>query len=198
MSKYPKLSIEYFANFYNFKWQPNKIDLSPYLDLSWECAECEEINSLNPDNILLEGGGNRFVILCSKCNNQSIVWLMWGLLRKKLITEAAVNEADTSNMNFGIINKTSHVNYKRYPVLRLISNIYKVLAWLSAFSTAIIAILSCTTSRGEYGCLMIILSSLVIGTITVITLLAVSEGIKVFIDIEENTRSIATIMKGDK
>jgi len=75
----------------------------------------------------------------------------------------------------------------RYPALRTIAGIYSVFAWIIGIVAVIIAFIS-WSKDGETGGLMIAIPTLVVGALIVLGLLAASESIKVFIDIEENTR----------
>jgi len=75
----------------------------------------------------------------------------------------------------------------RYPALRTIAGIYSVFAWIIGIVAVIIAFIS-WSKGGETGGLMIAIPTLVVGALIVLGLLAASESIKVFIDIEENTR----------
>ncbi|NUM32670.1 MAG: hypothetical protein HUU47_10165 [Bacteroidetes bacterium] len=76
---------------------------------------------------------------------------------------------------------------KRYPALRTIAGIYYAFAWIIGIVAVIIVFIS--WSKGdETGKLMIAIPTLVVGALIVLGLLATSESIKVFIDIEENTR----------
>ncbi|TEB12894.1 hypothetical protein Psfp_03632 [Pelotomaculum sp. FP] len=70
---------------------------------------------------------------------------------------------------------------ERYPTLRFIASMYKGLAIL----VGVIVIITMFRSNDN---IVLFFGSLVLGAIGVITLLAMSEGIRVFIDIEENTR----------
>ena len=70
----------------------------------------------------------------------------------------------------------------RYPALRTISEAYNLMAFCIGVVTLGAALILCTKSIW-YGLILI-----VVGAITVLGLFAVSEAIKVFIDIEENTR----------
>ncbi|MCX6231140.1 MAG: hypothetical protein NTZ33_06310 [Bacteroidetes bacterium] len=77
---------------------------------------------------------------------------------------------------------------KRYPSLRTIAGIFSVFAWIIGIVTVFIAYIS-WSKGGEAGGLMIAIPILVVGALIVLGLLAASESIKVFIDIEENTRN---------
>lgn len=93
---------------------------------------------------------------------------------------SAQTHTDTSNQNIS----------KKYPALRTLSVIIAIIAWLVAFATIIIILGILSQSRGDGS--WIIPAATLTGLLTFIGLLAYSEVIKVFIDIEENTRRTAT------
>lgn len=70
---------------------------------------------------------------------------------------------------------------KKYPALRIIANIYNGLAWFAAITSFIMA-------WTLVGYIYFFILTIVVGAIVATSLLALSEGIKVFIDIEKNTR----------
>jgi hypothetical protein len=81
----------------------------------------------------------------------------------------------------------------KYPALRVIAVIFKVIAVLIAIGGLIGALLGLVQMAGNgYGAAaaggMILLVSLLYGALGCIYMLAVSEGIGVFMDIEENSR----------
>ncbi|MBM4241884.1 MAG: hypothetical protein FJ150_09540 [Euryarchaeota archaeon] len=86
MSKYPRYSI---SQINSIGWRPNQMNLSIYLDLPWECAECNEENFLTGQSVSLEGDGMRLIAKCSWCRKDSIIKVK-GLLRIQLITEASL------------------------------------------------------------------------------------------------------------
>jgi tellurite resistance protein TehA-like permease len=84
---------------------------------------------------------------------------------------------------------------RRYPALRTLSTILAIVAWLIAFFTLIIvaALFSKSLSHDNYNndngvSTIYPFIAFVVGAILFIVLLAYSEIIKVFVDIEENTR----------
>lgn len=80
----------------------------------------------------------------------------------------------------------NHANsYDKYPALRTISGIYKGFAWITGIVTIIIAVMF--LKFGEYG-IIYSLTSIVLGGLIVLGMLAFGESIMVFIDIEHNTR----------
>lgn len=87
----------------------------------------------------------------------------------------------------------------RYPALRSIANIYKALAYLigAIAAVGIIMGLSYLDNQFQRGFgITLLLQSIIGGAVGFITLLAAAEIIKVFIDIEENTRKTAEIVHG--
>ena len=76
----------------------------------------------------------------------------------------------------------------RYPALRLIARIYRRLAWLVVVLGVIGVIFGFVSLGTVVLGVLLILGSLIGGAIGCVTLLAVSEALMVFIDIEENTR----------
>ena len=116
--------------------------------------------------------------------------------------ESAEGEAKKRNIQFDIgdenieteINKEiqklkTDVVRERYPALRFISGLYRLLAWLFAIATVIVFVYM--LSQGQ----MDVLSGIGVlmgGGIIFVTLLAAAEGIQVFVDIEHNTRISAT------
>ncbi|KLU63311.1 hypothetical protein CEB3_c02910 [Peptococcaceae bacterium CEB3] len=76
---------------------------------------------------------------------------------------------------------------ERYPILRSIASLYKVLAVL----VGILAVILIVMGMGGAPNVGMIIESFIGGLIGVVILLAMSEGITVFLDIEENTRRLA-------
>lgn len=87
----------------------------------------------------------------------------------------------------------------KYPALRIISVLYKVLAILIGMAAFIGFFYGLTRLEGGYRAkaegIRIIISSLISGTIGVIALLAFSELIKLFIDLESNSRVQINLLK---
>lgn len=115
---------------------------------------------------------------------------------------AADEEANKRNLNFNyeevkaetVINEEikklkTDVMSERYPALIFISGIYRLLAWIILIATAII--LFYMLSQGGQMGVPFAVGAILIGGILFVTLLAAAEGIKVFIDIEHNTRITA-------
>ena len=85
----------------------------------------------------------------------------------------------------------------RYPALRFIASIYRLLAYLigiAAFICVFIGLIIALMDDGERGILMIIVG-LLGGFVGFITSLAAAEGIIVFLDIEKNTRNKTSQIK---
>ncbi len=86
---------------------------------------------------------------------------------------------------------------KRYPASRNIAGVISLIAWTVAMIAVIVAIIEFTNLPNNSGGMNMIipLATLLIGAFLVIVLLAQSEMIKVFIDIEENTRKYSDYYK---
>ena len=81
---------------------------------------------------------------------------------------------------------------QRYPALRAIGSVYRILAVLTGIIAVIIIIIGVRQSDADRGIAVgmpLILGGLVGGSVGVISNLAVAEIIRVFLDIEENTRN---------
>jgi len=86
---------------------------------------------------------------------------------------------DKSNQNM------SNSTQNKYPALRIISGIFKVLGWI----IALISVISTFYFLSEEdGIQFLAIASILGGGILTLSFLSISEIIKVFIDIEENTR----------
>lgn len=83
-----------------------------------------------------------------------------------------------------------HAKSIKYPVLQTLSGMISIIAWLIAVLTVIIALALLRNSDGD-GSWILPVGTLAIGAIFSISLFAYSEIIKVFVDIEENTRQAA-------
>lgn len=82
---------------------------------------------------------------------------------------------------------TPITNRYRYPALRTISGIYMVLAWIIGIAAIIVTFYFLSESNTKiFG-----IVSLVIGGLLALGLAAISEAIKVFLDIEYNTRKVS-------
>jgi hypothetical protein len=76
----------------------------------------------------------------------------------------------------------------RYPTLQSIVDILNVVSYIIGFIAAGVSVFLYLNSDSQSG-LIFAVPTLVIGTLIVLGLIALSESIKVIIDIEENTRS---------
>lgn len=87
---------------------------------------------------------------------------------------------------------TSVSDETKYPALRVISGIYKAIAIIVGIGAFIALIYGLSQLEGGYRAratgTSIIISSLISGIIGVIAFLAISEIIKLFIDLEDNSR----------
>ncbi|RJQ56958.1 MAG: hypothetical protein C4526_00220 [Nitrospiraceae bacterium] len=88
---YPKIKIDEFSNLHRIQWRNPQINLSPYLEIEWECAYCGADHPLSKDDVSLEGGGMRLLTECSNCGEQSIIKIKRkGTLNFQLVTEAGI------------------------------------------------------------------------------------------------------------
>lgn len=141
----------------------------------------------------------------SKYTNEQILEI---LKSKKdyqpFLVKGAYEEAKTRNLqsNFEEVNRETAIKEEiqklkfdlvseRCPALRFISGIYKLLAWLILIATVITLFYTQSQAHGQIS-IPFVIGTIVIGGILFVTMLAVAEGIKVFIDIEHNTRITAT------
>ena len=88
----------------------------------------------------------------------------------------------------------------RYPALIFIAKVYKGLAYLVGILAVIGIIVSLSYLEDQFQRgfgITLLIQSIIGGAFGVITLLAASESIKVFIDIEENTRKTTELVRGD-
>ena len=104
------------------------------------------------------------------------------IARKEYLKRKFKNETSDENQD----EEQKGIVGKKYPALRTIAGIYSVFAWIIGIVAVIIAIYF--YSQNQTMGLTIGIPSLIVGALIVLGLLAVSESIKVFIDIEENTR----------
>ncbi len=96
----------------------------------------------------------------------------------------AVKNAEAERTNKIEIGSPSIDNdEKRYPALRTISGIYKVIGWLIVVATVIVAY-----AAGQEDAILAVIA-LVIGALIVLGVFAAAESIMVIIDIEHNTRT---------
>jgi hypothetical protein len=92
---------------------------------------------------------------------------------------------------------------RKYPALRVIAAVYRVLAFVMLFAAAIgvivglvLVIRPSLVNHTQYGLnpgigigLMVVLSSIVSGVFGFVALMAASDSMRVFIDLEANTRA---------
>ena len=93
---------------------------------------------------------------------------------------------------------TSVSEETKYPALRVISGIYKALAIIIGIGAFIALVYGISQLEGGYSAratgTSLIISSLISGIIGVIAFLAISEIIKLFIDLEDNSRKQITLL----
>ena len=147
---------------------------------------------------------------CSKCGSEIVVkFLRKGEFAKcykcGAETPVPVNaiEADeeptyeTIRPRESVILKTEKADYHRYPALRILAVVYKVLAWL-LLVVAIVGLvfiiigMKIFLEEGKaYIGIGLLLFLIIISAVGFASLLAYSESINLFIDIEANARKIA-------
>lgn len=105
-------------------------------------------------------------------------------------------------MQRSALSQPSEMNIPiRYSALNTITNIYTILAVAVAVITVLIVVIELGTGigvlgiEGGIGSLIFVLITLAIGGSIALSLFAAAETIKVFIDIEENTRKAAENIK---
>ena len=86
-----------------------------------------------------------------------------------------------------VVAESSPKSTSRYPALQTLSLIYRIFAYVTGAVALIIAIFGIATIKRGGGTLII--WGILGGLVGVVTNLAIAEGIKVFIAIEENTRN---------
>ena len=80
--------------------------------------------------------------------------------------------------------ETSDENNKRYPALRAIINTYVVFAWICGIALGLVAVFGLLNNQP----IKTSIGALILGALIVVGLRGAAESIRVFIDIEENTR----------
>jgi len=86
-------------------------------------------------------------------------------------------------------DKLSYLSRSKYPALMALSTIYRIIAFVVGIA-AIIAVVA-GIFLIEQGGIALILGGALSGILGVVTNLAIAEGIKVLIDIENNTRKLS-------
>lgn len=108
-------------------------------------------------------------------------------LNKKNI-QIEKNSSDSPVIEKTENQENSTTDKKRYPALRTISVVYKVLAWVAALAGIVGAINVFANNNSDFAAL-IALGYIIGGLFVALIFAAISEGIKLFIDIEHNTRT---------
>lgn len=148
----------------------------------WECSKCGEQIEDNFDSCWNCGIG--------KDGSQPLESQEFVKIKKENMLSRAI-----------IKDKSKQKEQSRYPALQSISATFLILAWIVAILAVIGFIFSLFNLRGNEAVLGVplLIGSLVGGAIIFITLLAASELIELFIDIEKNTRFASlNINKKDK
>ncbi len=104
---------------------------------------------------------------------------------KRGLLEVEKIKSTQNRMNQELKKLQSEVSLDKYPALKFISGVFRLIAWIIAIITVIAAVYLIT--QGDLG-IVSALGVLVGGGILFIIHLAIAELIKVFIDIEYNTR----------
>ncbi len=108
--------------------------------------------------------------------------------------KSEINPMDIDELQFQETNVS-----QRYPALNTISGIYITLAVVVIIITAVISMVELVMGldflgiSGGIGTIIFVLVTIAIGSIIALSLFAASESIKVFMDIEANTRKSAEI-----
>ncbi|MFZ4797711.1 MAG: hypothetical protein ACOYMA_09470 [Bacteroidia bacterium] len=97
-----------------------------------------------------------------------------------------INPVETDNTEESLNNSNVEIDNNRYPTLRTIASLFQVLAMLIVFVAFGLMYFFYSNNN-----IIFLVSALVIGAMFVLMLLAASESIKVFLDIEYNTRKTA-------
>jgi hypothetical protein len=87
-----------------------------------------------------------------------------------------------------MLDASGYTTENRYPALRVISVVFKVLAVLAAVFGLIGALVGVVQMAGDATGGLLALVSLLYGGLLCIYMFAASEAIRVFIDVESNTR----------
>jgi hypothetical protein len=87
-------------------------------------------------------------------------------------------------------SKVEYATSSKYPALQMLSGVIAIIAWIIAVLTVVIVLALLSNLRGE-GSWIFPVGTLALGAICCVALFAFSEVIKVFVDIEENTRQAA-------
>ena len=101
------------------------------------------------------------------------------------LIEAAINEAKKRKLDYDYSNATSRLLNERYPRLRFISNVFRVSAYIVIILAILYFVSSLIDDRLE---IQSGIKGILAGLILYLFFLAISELIKVIIDIEYNTR----------
>ena len=139
------------------------------------CASCGIEN-----NILSRKKGKEFT--CFDCGaDLQLAIEKYDSSEKFVETNPDLTQAEKS--------ETSPQKEKKYPTLKLISAIFRVLAWIVGIGALIPLFYGLTLLDNETG-ILIIVSSLICGVLGVVFLLAISEGIVLFVNIANDVNEL--------
>ena len=125
---------------------------------------------------------------CPKCGQKDIV----GKEAKPLFSLNSEDESENTDENENLRDTTiSDSSSKKYPALRTIASFYKFLA----YGMVVIAIISfivgySVLQNDPKSGAILMLGSVVVGSITVISLLAMSEGIMLFVNMANDLSEV--------
>ena len=131
---------------------------------------------------------------CPKCGQKDIV----GKEAKPLFSLNSEDESENTDENENLRDTTiSDSSSKKYPALRTIASFYKFLAYgmvviaIISFIVGFVTIIDPATDfyDPKLGAILM-LGSVVVGSITVITLLATSEGIMLFVNMANDLSEV--------
>lgn len=74
-------------------FKPMNTSINPYKDLPWECAVCQETNSLKDEQVVLRGSKMRFVVKCDSCGEYTIIRIS-GIVNCRVRTEGQLPDYD--------------------------------------------------------------------------------------------------------
>ena len=97
-----------------------------------------------------------------------------------------------------VADNSAAVVGNRYPMLRLLSTVYRVIAWVIIIVVPIAAAIFAATIQGFLGFLGGLLGGAIVAFLVAIPYLLLSEIVKVSIDTEHNTRATAALLSSKK
>ncbi len=148
----------------------------------WICV-CGTYNPIND---------SKESVSCSNCKRNRDFTLKYLSEPTQLKSESKLTNEENNQQNY------SENESSKYPALRTISGIYKVLAIIIGIGAMIALMVGFSLLgqgyRSKSTGTSLIISSLISGTIGVIAFLAISEILKLFIDLESNSRKQISLL----